>query len=650
MTDSIFGPSGRLARGLPGYEPRPEQEQMAAAVQRAFAEEAALIVEAGTGTGKTLAYLVPAALSGNRVVISTGTKTLQEQIFFRDVPFLQKKLGFSFRASFMKGRGNYLCWRRLRLFTQQPLLHGLEEVAHLRLLRNWAAKTRSGDRAEMQNLPEDLGLWKEVCAGSETCLGQACEDFQRCFITRMRQEAAASDVMIVNHHLFFADLAVRIRGYGEVLPRYEAVIFDEAHQLEEVATQYFGLVVSNYRFEELARDLRREMAAAKIKDPAFMEISTRILEAEESFFRSFGQGEARFRLREARVQRELAAPADKLRGQLEVLSLHVGGLKEASEGLRTLARRAEELKGQFEQVLGLREPGLVYWGEVRGRGVFLHASPIDISSDLKVHLFPHVKTLVFTSATLSTQGHFHFFRQRVGLEGDCGEGTRELMLESSFEMSRQALLYLPREMPEPNHADFIGRAAEEIKEILERTRGRAFLLFTSIRNMEEAFGLLRGRLPYTCFLQGERPKSALLAAFKEDLHSVLFATASFWEGVDVQGEALSCVVVDRLPFSPPNDPILEARLDRIASSGGSPFWEYQVPSAIILLKQGLGRLIRTRQDRGVLAILDPRVMTRGYGKAFLDSLPSCPVTRDLKEIERFFAPPPSSTKMEGRSA
>ena len=636
MIDKIFNPSGLLAQKLNSYEYRPEQRHMAQAVNQAFAQERFLIVEAGTGTGKTLAYLIPAVLSGEKVVVSTGTKTLQEQLFFRDIPFIQGKLGFLFKASYMKGRGNYLCRRRFRLFSRQPVLKGFEEISYYPVLKNWASRTKTGDRAELAELPEDLELWKEICASSETCLGQDCEFFNRCFITRMRQEAAGSDVVIVNHHLFFADLAVRLKGYGEVLPRYEAVIFDEAHQLEEVATQYLGSAVSNFRCEELAKDLRREVAEAKLKDEACNKISTLILESQEQFFTLFRGRETRFRLKADHLKKS-KNQALKLMEGLIFITAHVGGMKNPSEGWRALSRRAEELKRELQAILDLSEIRLVYWCEVRGRGVFLHASPIDVSPELQDHLYNRVRTIIFTSATISAQGSFRFFKKRVGLVDIMEDVTEELMLDSSFAWQQQTLLYLPSHLPDPNHPLFLQQATEEIRQILEKTQGRAFLLFTSIKNMEEAYRLLEGQLPFTCFLQGERPKTALIQAFKEDVHSVLFATASFWEGVDIQGESLSCVIVDRLPFFWPNEPIMEGRLERIASTGGSPFWDYQVPSAIILLKQGLGRLIRASQDHGLLAILDSRLLTKSYARAFLESLPPCPVVHDREAIERFFA-------------
>jgi ATP-dependent DNA helicase DinG len=634
--DKIFGPSGLLARKMSPYEHRPEQREMASAVQQAFTQDRFLIVEAGTGTGKTLAYLIPAVLSGKRVVISTGTKTLQEQLFYKDIPLIREQLNFPFRASFMKGRGNYLCLRRFRLFSRQPLFQTQEEAVYYQALKKWAGRTRTGDRAELADLPEDLVVWKALCASSDTCLGQACDFSEGCFITRMRQEAAGADVVIVNHHLFFADLSVRIRGYGEVLPRYEVVVFDEAHQLEEVATQYLGSEVSSFRFEELARDIRREAGAAKLKDPGLTQIVGDLLDGQEKFFRHLRGGGARYRLKGEILAGKIRESAEKLAQKLTLLSSHIGGMKDPDEGLRALNRRAEDLNREFREILSLSDQNSVYWCEVRNRGVFLHSSPVDVSRDMQEQLYPRMKSAVFTSATLSTQGNFQFFKVRMGLEGEWGEVTNEKILESSFDMKSQSLLYLPSHLPDPNQPAFLSRAVEEMGKILELTRGRAFLLFTSFRNMEEAYRLLKDRIPFTCLLQGERPKSALLQAFKDDIHSVLFGTASFWEGVDIRGEALSCVIVDRLPFSPPNEPVMEARLERIAASGGTPFWHYQVPSAILLLKQGLGRLIRTRNDRGLLVILDSRLLTKGYGKVFWGSLPPCPVVHDTEAIARFF--------------
>jgi ATP-dependent DNA helicase DinG len=633
----IFSPDGLLAQKLSAYEHRPEQQQMAEAVERALKEEHFLIVEAGTGTGKTLAYLIPAIQSGQRIVISTGTKTLQEQLFFKDIPFLQKEFGWKFKAAFMKGRSNYLCQRRFTLFAAQPLLKIFEEINYYPLIKKWVGRTKTGDRAELTDLPEDLDLWKEICSTSETCLGQKCPNYDHCFITRMRQEAAAADIVIVNHHLFFADLALRQKGYGEVLPRYEAVIFDEAHQLEEVATQYFGMMVSNYRLEELARDMQREMVMSRRSDGELIKLAEELLGNQEKFFSFFRTNETKYRLQEKHFYREVKERAQRVLANLSSISAHIEGMKEPPEGLQAISRRAQDLQAELGGICTQNEERLVYWCEIRGRGIFLHGSPVEIAAEMKDYLYTKVRTIIFTSATLSARGHFNFFKTRLGLADLEKDKIEELILASSFDMSRQALLYLPKTLPDPNEPNFVNRAAEEILAILMQTKGRAFVLFTSIKNMEETYRLLRPRLPFTCFLQGERPKSVLIQEFKEDVHSVLFATASFWEGVDVKGEALSCVIIDRLPFSWPNDPIMEARLEKIASAGKSPFWEYQVPGAIILLKQGLGRLVRTRQDRGLLAILDPRLWTKNYGRAFIESLPPCPFTHEQKDISAFFS-------------
>lgn len=636
-TAKIFSPGGLLAQKLRAYEHRPEQQQMAEAVERALREEHFLIVEAGTGTGKTLAYLIPAIQSGQRIVISTGTKTLQEQLFFKDIPFLQKEFGWEFKAAFMKGRSNYLCQRRYKLFGAQPLLKIFEEITYYPLIKKWVNKTKTGDRAELTDLPEDLDLWKEICSTSETCLGQKCASYDHCFITRMRQEAAAADIIIVNHHLFFADLALRQKGYGEVLPRYEAVIFDEAHQLEEVATQYFGTMVSNYRLEEFARDIHRELTISRRGDAKLIKLAEELQENQEKFFSFFHTSETKYRLQKKHFHKEVKEKAQRVLTNLSSISAHIEGMKEVPEGLQAISRRAEDLQTELWGICAQTEERLVYWCEIRGRGVFLHASPVEISAEMKDFLYTKARTIIFTSATLSARGHFNFFKTRLGLSDIENKKIEELILASSFDMARQALLYLPKKLPDPNDTNFVNRAAEEIYDILMQTKGRAFVLFTSIKNMEETYRLLRPRLPFTCFLQGERPKSVLIQEFREDVHSVLFATASFWEGVDVRGEALSCVIIDRLPFSWPNDPIMEARLEKIAAAGKSPFWEYQVPGAIILLKQGLGRLVRTRQDHGLLAILDPRLWTKNYGRAFIESLPPCRFTHEQKDITEFFS-------------
>jgi ATP-dependent DNA helicase DinG len=634
--ETIFCEKGLLAKTINQFEFRPEQLKMAQAVETALKEEQYLIAEAGTGTGKTLAYLIPSILSGKKMIISTATKNLQEQLYYKDIPLLQDIIPFKFRAAYMKGRSNYLCLHRFKRFKSQPSFQFKNDISHFEDICRWTHTTTTGDCSELDNLPDNYTTWGEICSEANLCLGQKCPHFKECFITLLKQKAQRADILIVNHHLFFADLMLKVTGYGEVLPGHDAIIFDESHQVEEIATHYLGFTVSNYRLDELLRDILRELKIGKHDLKAFNSLLENLERLYPVFFQSFLSSQSRYRLRQEFLTPELATLSASLINNLTAIRSTLANLSPKTEAIEALVRRAQEIGQQLTFIIGMEDPAYVYWCEIRGKGIFLKASPIEIGGLLTTHLFERKSTIVFTSATLSTNQNFTYFKERLGLTGR--EHTEELILDSHFDYKKQAILYLPKRLPEPNHKEFIPMAAEEIEQILTLTTGRAFVLFTSYKNMVSAYEHLKEKLPFTLLIQGEKPKSTLLKQFKDDIHSVLFATSSFWEGVDVQGEALSCVIIDKLPFDPPKEPIVEARIDYITARGGNAFYYYQIPSAIISLKQGLGRLIRNSNDRGVLSILDKRLYTRSYRKIFLNSLPPCPTTGNLSDIRGMFNP------------
>jgi ATP-dependent DNA helicase DinG len=668
---------------MPEFEPRAGQIEMAAAVARTFEQGGVLLAEAGTGTGKTLAYLVPAILSRQRVLISTATKNLQEQIYFKDIPALREALGIPFTATYMKGRANYLCLHRLDQLNE-GMGPAVQDV-FLPMIRHWSSRTDTGDRAELADLPEDLAFWNEVSATAETCLGAECPRYDECFVTRMRQRAAESDVVIVNHHLLCADAAVRQHAFGEVIPACNHAILDEAHQLEDIATQYFGFNVSTYRLEELARDVEA-LVAGGVDDQATRDELAKAVERLRDRARVFfsdltdahrGDGE---RGRGGRVKSEerarataesLAQAGDAaahLSGALDILQATLALVSvrptpdatddpdadgedrrtqpraalgapddDAGADTQALARRAGTLRDELRFLLRGGDDEYVYFVEFRGRGVFLRASPIDVSSIIRELLLDRMQTTVLTSATLTIDGTFEYVRGRLGIRQ-----ATEIQLPSEFDFASQAILYLPPKMPDPRSDNFSVAAAREVIEILKRTEGRAFVLFTSYATMRAVQAIAEMALSYPILAQGTAPRSQLLKQFRATPHAVLFATSSFWQGVDVVGEALSCVIVDKLPFASPGDPITAARIDAIRARGGDPFGEYQVPLAILALQQGLGRLIRHRRDRGVLAVLDPRLRTKGYGRRFVASLPPAPVVYDLARVAAFLSQPSRS--------
>jgi ATP-dependent DNA helicase DinG len=640
----VFGPEGLIARAHPEYEYRPGQIEMARAVMRAFEEKRHLIVEAGTGTGKTLAYLVPAvaaALGGNgRVIVSTGTKNLQEQLMEKDIPFLQNILPKPFSATYMKGRNNYVCLNRLTRAQSMPVLEGLDEVDYFDEVVHWSRESETGDRAELANLPESLSFWRHIDARSDSCLGQKCPDFDPCFITRMRGRAQEADIIVVNHHLFFADLSLRGSNYGSVLPEYTAVILDEAHLVEEVASEYFGAQVSNYQIDDLVRDLGMLTIEDAEVDKELTYSVARLSRFSEDFWMGFrdGRGEdGRYPIIPGTFARkngdgELeATPLGELyvilEGAIKRTETTLDALKEKPPEVESLVRRLREVRFELEFIVTGSDKKFVYWLERRHRGVFLRASPIDVAGLLQDKLFEEVPTVVLTSATLSSGGNFAFIRDRLGLDT-----ADDLIAESSFDYQSQAILYLPARMPDPRDREWATAAAAEVTRILNATEGRAFVLSTSLAGMQALYDNVWAEIDYPCLVQGSASKGQLLKRFRETPNAVLFATSSFWQGVDVRGEQLSCVIIDKLPFAVPTDPIVAARQRYIEDSGGSSFYQYSVPQAIIALKQGLGRLIRSTTDRGVLAILDPRLRTKGYGRTFLQSLPPCRVTSRISDL------------------
>jgi ATP-dependent DNA helicase DinG len=643
----FFGPGGLLSRAHPAYEFRRGQLQMAQAVEQALSERHHLIVEAGTGTGKTLAYLVPVIRSAKRVIISTGTKNLQEQLFRKDIPFLEQALfpngEGTLNVCYMKGRANYLCRKKLYDLTDQPVLSGLEEIEHYRAISNWEKTTETGDRAEISSLPEASALWHKLDARADTCLGQKCSVWEKCFITGMRRRAAESDIIIVNHHLFFADLGIKQQAEDApdagILPDVGAVIFDEAHELEDVAGSYFGVSVSNNRVEELCRDVESSMQRNRLLSASIASAVKSLRDRAMFFFALLPQGNGRFAFDNRReFLEENGDEFISLQNCLQRLGAELEGLSSKPEEIFNFGRRTQELQVQLSFLLESDAKNTVFWIERRRGGrdkqnVFLQATPIDVAPILKTCLFDRLEAAVLTSATLAVGSGFEYMRRRLGLEY-----AREAVLPSHFDYQNQAVLYVPPDLPDPRTPQFHAKAADRIRQLLEITCGRAFVLFTSYAQMKEIYERLLGELEFPMLLQGDAPKTALLEEFRLTPNSVLFATSSFWQGVDVQGEQLSCVIIDRLPFAVPTDPVVSARIKALNDEGGNAFFDYQVPAAVITLKQGFGRLIRSLHDRGLLALLDNRILKKAYGRVFIDSLPNSQRTTDPEQVEQFFAP------------
>jgi ATP-dependent DNA helicase DinG len=630
--ESFFGSNGPLAKVIPGYSPRAAQVEMAEAVRAAIDTEQHCIAEAGTGTGKTFAYLVPAILSGKKILVSTGTKNLQDQLFNKDIPLIRKALSVPFTAALLKGRGNYLCLYRLENAVQADFGFSREDAAALHKISRWAKRTRSGDIAEMAEIEEAAPVWYQATSNVDNCLGQDCPVYGECFLVKARKKAQEAEVLVVNHHLLCADWSIRETGFGELLPEPDVVVIDEAHQLADTASNFLGVSLGARQLNELAKDTEVEYHKDAADMPDLRAAGESLEYAVKDLRLGLGvemhKGDWRELERNAKAMDSLQMLAEKLQAlgrQLELAAVR-------GKGLESCFKRAQELEQRLQSIRDDRSGKWIRWYETHRVSFTLNRTPLDIAGEFQAFMRQHGAVWIFTSATLSVAGNFAHFAYGLGLSGAASHSW-----ESPFDFARQALFYHPRNLPQPDAPDFVERIVEVAVPVLEASRGRAFFLFTSHGALKKAAALLEDKLAYPLLVQGSRPKGVLLEEFKRLGNAVLLGTSSFWEGVDVKGEALSCVIIDKLPFAAPGDPVLKARLDAMQKQGRNPFMEYQIPAAVIALKQGVGRLIRDVRDRGVFLLCDPRLLKRSYGRLFLDSVPPMRRTRVIEDVRAFFA-------------
>ncbi|MCP3867871.1 MAG: ATP-dependent DNA helicase [Gammaproteobacteria bacterium] len=628
----ILGPQGLLASNLEGFAYRSQQEEMAAQVARTLEQGGVLITEAGTGTGKTFAYLVPALISGRKVIISTGTRNLQDQLFHRDLPLVRDAMALPTRIALLKGRANYLCLHRMDNTLSEGRFKAREMVDHLMKIQRWSGKTRTGDIAELSGVPEDAQIWPHVTSTTDNCLGQDCPVYGDCHLAEARRGAQEADLVVINHHLLCADFSLREGGFGELLPATDCFIVDEAHQLPEVASNFFGATVSGRQLTELVRDIKIEYTREAGDLAELPDQADRTAKAVRDMRLLFGLDNKRAPWSEFAADESMNAAMKHLRGSLDKLQGLLGKLQGRGKGLDSCHDRCQLLSAGIGGFCDRPEDGEIRWFETHSQSFRLNRTPLEISSPFREQMGRHEACWVFTSATLAVGGNFSHFQRQLGLDE-----AETALWDSPFDYPEQALWYVPRGLPEPRSPVYIKEVVEVAVPVLEASKGRAFLLFTSHRALREAAKLLEGEIDFPLLIQGSAPKGELLERFRELGNAVLLGTASFWEGVDVRGSALSCVIIDKLPFASPGDPVLQARIEALRKRGGNPFMEYQVPQAAIALKQGAGRLIRDVTDRGVLMICDPRLLRKGYGHTFLNSLPPMARTRELEQVQHFFS-------------
>lgn len=627
----ILSETGPLADCIDGYTVRPQQQQLAQTISSVINNDESLVCEAGTGTGKTFAYLVPALMSGKRVIISTGTKHLQDQLYYKDLPIVRKALNVPVVTALLKGRANYLCLHRLENDDENFRYLTKEDLSDIPTVKQWVATTDKGDLAELIKLPEDAAIRSRIVSSTENCLGQDCNFYDDCFVFKARRKANEAEVVVVNHHLLLADLALRESGFGEVLPKADTIIFDEAHQLPALASEFFSQTLSSRQFSELFSD----STATYLTDANDMkEVLDEIRECQTSlrkFRLSFGHKEKRVAWNEVSSKKEVKQALQDFRDHLSSLENYLDSLAGRSKSLENCWRRCSSMIETLQAFISRETEDLVQWLETRGQGFLLHQTPLDISATFQARLGEHGCSSIYTSATLSVANDFTHFSDQLGLSDTAAQSW-----SSPFDYQKQALLYLPQGMPEPNESVYTEAVVNMALPVIEMSQGHAFLLFTSHRAMNEAYDLLENRIDYPLMCQGDAPRSELLQSFRKTKNAVLLGTSSFWEGVDVRGQALSCVIIDKLPFAPPDDPVFRARAAKMQENGQNPFMMHQLPQAVISLKQGVGRLIRDANDYGVLMICDPRLKSKSYGKVFLKSLPDMKRSSELADVDAFF--------------